>query len=159
MTLTPKSRSVYFRILTLILLLILSGSCDRQTGSVQKNENNSRLAGTWIIQSRIVDEVESPIAERFVRFVFDTNGLFQSTYRGEKTQEWIQAGDGAFSYDPPLLTLYWDSGATARLLVVESGPERLVFHHGRNLAPLDNQEPDEVFIRQKIEKCPVRKPS
>ena len=78
---------------------------------------------------------------------------------GKRTQEWIQAGDGAFSYDPPLLTLYWDSGATARLLVVESGPERLVFHHGRNLAPLNNQEPDEVFSRQKTEKGPVKKPS
>jgi hypothetical protein len=156
---THKSASGYLRIITLILLVVLSISCDRQTGSVQKNENNSRLAGTWIIQSRIIDDVESPVDERFVRFVFDANGLFQSTYRGERTQEWIQAGDGAFSYDPPLLTLYWDSGATARLLVVESGPDRLVFHHGRNLAPLNNQEPEEVFSRQKTEKGPVKKPS
>ena len=146
---THKSASVYLRIITLILLVVLSISCDRQTGSVQKNENNSRLAGTWIIQSRIIDDVESPVDERFVRFVFDANGLFQSTYRGERTQEWIQAGDGAFSYDPPLLTLYWDSGATARLLVVESGPDRLVFHHGRNLVPLNNQEPDGGFFPAK----------
>jgi hypothetical protein len=154
-----KLAPVYLRTITLILLVLLSVSCDRQTGSVHKNENNSRLAGTWIIQSRIIDEVESPVDERIVRFVFDTNGLFRSTYRGEKSQEWIQAGDGAFSYDPPLLTLYWDSGATARLLVVESGPDRLLFHHGRNLAPLNNQEPDEVFSRQKTEKGPVKKPS
>jgi hypothetical protein len=156
---TLKLAPSFFRTITLILLVVLSVSCDRQTGSVQKNENNSRLAGTWIIQSRIIDEVQSPADERIVRFVFDTNGLFQSTYRGERTQEWIQAGDGAFSYDPPLLTLYWDSGATASLLVVESGPDRLVFHHGRNLAPLNNQEPDEAFSRQKTEKGPVKKPS
>ena len=143
----------------LILVSILLVSCDRQTGSVPKNENNSRLAGTWLIQSRIVDGADSPADERFIRFVFDADGLFSSEYRGEKNQEWIQAGNGAFSYQPPLLTLYWDSGATATLLVVESGPERLVFHHGRNLAPLVNQEPDEVFARQKMEKGPVRKPS
>ncbi|MGO9117557.1 MAG: hypothetical protein ACLQPD_08090 [Desulfomonilaceae bacterium] len=156
---TLKLAPFYSRTITLILLVVLCISCDRQTGSVQKNENNSRLAGTWIIQSRIIDEVESRVDERFVGFVFDANGLFRSTYRGERTQEWIRAGDGAFSYDPPLLTLLWDSGATARLLVVESGPERLIFHHGRNLAPLNKQEPDEVFSRQKTEKGPVKKPS
>jgi hypothetical protein len=156
---TLKLAPFYSRTITLILLVVLSVSCDRQTGSVQNNENNSRLAGTWIVESRIIDEVESPVNERFVRFLFDTNGLFRSTYRGERTQEWIQAGDGAFSYDPPLLTLHWDSGATARLLVVESGPERLIFHHGRNLAPLNKQEPDEVFSRQRTEKGPAKKPS
>ena len=143
----------------LILVTILLISCDRQMGSVPKNESNSQLAGTWLIQSRIIDGADSPTDERFIGFVFDADGLFYSKYRGEKNQEWIQAGNGAFSYHPPLLTLYWDSGATATLLVVESGPERLVFHHGRNLAPLINQEPDEVFARQKMEKGPVRKPS
>jgi len=143
----------------LILLSILLISCDRQTGSVQRNENNTRLAGTWIIQSRIINGVASPADERFIGFAFGADGLFKAKYRGETNQDWIRAGDGTFSYDPPLLTLYWDSGATAALLVVESGPERLVFHHGRNLAPLINQEPDEVFTRQKTEKGPVRKPS
>lgn len=143
----------------LIFLSILLVSCDRQTITVQKNDSNSLLAGTWIIQSRIIDGVDSPADESFLGFVFDADGLFKSKYRGEKSQEWTRAGEGAFLYNPPLLTLYWDSGDTATLLVVESGPDRLVFHHGRNLAPLINQEPDEVFARQKPEKGPVRKPS
>jgi hypothetical protein len=145
--------------LALIFVTVLLLSCDRQPGAMQKKPSNPLLAGTWIIQSRIINGVASPAGERFVRFAFDANGLFKAKYRGEKNQDWIWAGEGAFSYDPPYLTLYWDSGATAALLVVESGPERLVFHHGRNLAPLINQEPDEVFARQKTEKGPVRKPS
>jgi len=150
---------LYTPVAALIFLSVLLLSCDRQTGAIQKNENNSRLAGTWVIQSRIIDGVESPADQRFIGFVFNADGLFSSKYRGEKSQGWIRAGEGAFSYNPPVLTLYWDSGAIATLLVVESGPERLVFHHGRNLAPLLNQEPDEVFARQKPEKGPIRKPS
>ena len=156
---TLKSPRFYTPAVALIFLSVLLVSCDRQTGTFQKSQSNSLLAGTWIIQSRIIDGVDSPADERFIGFVFDAGGLFNSKYRGEKNQDWIQAGEGAFSYDPPLLTLYWDSGAIATLLVVESGPERLVFHHGRNLSPLINQEPDEVFARQKTEKGPVRKPS
>ncbi len=155
----PKLAPAFLRIITLILFFLLSVSCDPKTRSVQENENNTRLAGTWIIQSRIIDGVASPVNERFIGLVFDKGGLFRSTYREERSQEWIRAGEGAFSYDPPLLTLYWDSGATARLLVVESSPEQLIFHHGRNLAPLNNQEPDEIFSRQKTDKGPVKKPS
>ncbi len=156
---TVKSSQFHIPAVALIFLGVLLVSCDRQTGTVQKNESNSLLAGTWVIKSRIIDGVDSPANERFIRFVFDADGLFNSKYRGDENQEWIHAGEGSFSYDPPLLTLYWDSGAIATLLVVEAGPERLVFHHGRNLVPLINQEPDEVFARQKVEKGPVRTPS
>ncbi len=152
-------KSVHISKLLLILLIFTSASCDRQTGSIQKNENNSQLLGTWTIQSRIVDDRESAVDQRFIRFIFDSDGLFRSEYRGEANQGWIRAGEGAFSYDPPFLTLYWDSGATAPLLIHTSGPERLVFHHGRNLTPLKDQEPDEVFAREKTEKGPVKKPS
>jgi hypothetical protein len=152
-----------FRFLTPAAALIFLGglllSCDRQTATISPNPSNSLLAGTWIIQSRVIDGVASPAEERFIRFAFGADGLFKAKYRGEKNQDWIRAGEGAFSYDPPVLTLYWDSGATAALLVVESNQERIVFHHGRDLAPLVNQEPDEVFTRQKTEKGPVRKPS
>jgi hypothetical protein len=145
--------------IALITAGMLLPSCDHQSGTTQKNQNNSRLAGTWIIQSRIIDGVASPANERLVEFTFDSDGLFKSKYRGEKDQDRIRAGEGAFSYQPPILTLYWDSGATATLLVFETAQEELVFHQGRNLAPLMNQEPDEVLVRQKTGKGPVRKPS
>jgi hypothetical protein len=155
----PKLWIFRFTAIALITAGILLSSCDHQSGTTQKNQNNSRLAGTWIIQSRIIDGVASPANERFIEFTFDADGLFKSRYRGEKDQDWIRAGEGAFSYQPPLLTLYWDSGATATLLAVETAQEELVFHQGRNLAPLTNQEPDEVLVRQKTAKGPVRKPS
>jgi len=157
--LTFRLRFTSLPLIVFTLLSLSLTSCDRQTGISQKNENNSQLAGTWIIKSRIVDGAELPADQRQIRFVFEPSGLFKANYRGEQIQDWIRAGDGSFSYDPPILTLYWDSGATATLLVVEAESDRLVLHHGRNLVPLVNQDPTEIFTRQIIEKGPVRKPS
>ncbi len=91
-----------------------------------------------------------------MKLVLNSDGAFIANYRGEINQEWILAGQGAFSYDPPTLNLYWDTGRVINLLVDESQPDRLVLHHGKNIAPLKDQEPDEVFVRFKGEKGPTR---
>jgi hypothetical protein len=134
-----------------IVALLSSFSCGNDTASVRKSENNSRLVGTWILQSRVVGETEAPARERLIEFVFSGNDLFRSRYRGDSAQDWIGAGQGSFRYDPPYLTLYWDSGARAILLVADEGAERIRVHHGRNLVPGANQDPDEIFIREKAD--------
>ncbi|MBI5249688.1 MAG: hypothetical protein HY912_09350 [Desulfomonile tiedjei] len=108
------------------------------------------------MKSRIVDENEVPVAQRFMRLALNPDGTFRADYRGESTQKWIKAGQGAFSYNPPMLTMHWESGATATLLVRAAEPDRMVLHHGRNMVPLAEQEPDEVFARMNPEKGPTR---
>ncbi|MBI4963846.1 MAG: hypothetical protein HY913_11270 [Desulfomonile tiedjei] len=108
---------------------------------------------------RLVEDREEPVDQRFLRLHLKEGGTFRADFRGEENQKWIRAGEGGFSYDPPLLTLFWDSGQVNSLLVREVQPEQLVIHHGRNLAPLKDQEPDEVFVRQKDAKGPTRGPS
>jgi hypothetical protein len=111
------------------------------------------------MKSRLVEDRADPVTQRLLRLHLKEDGTFRADYRGEESQEWIQPGGGGFSYEPPLLTLYWDSGQVITLLVRDAQPEQLVIHHGRNLAPLKDQEPDEVFIRQKETKGPTRGPS
>lgn len=106
--------------------------------------------------ARIVDGLEVPVGERVMKLTLHPDGTFLANYRGDITQDWILAGQGAYSYEAPMLNLYWDSGRVINLLVDESQPDRLVLHHGRNVAPLKDQEPDEVFSRHKGEKGPTR---
>ncbi len=135
----------------LSLIVLFSLSCGGPTGSIQKNENNSRLLGTWILHSRLSAETETPADQRQIKFTFLGNDLFSAQFRGDAVQEWIGAGRGSFSYEPPYLLLYWDSGATAALLVTEASTERIRIHHGRNLVPMAGQEPDELFVKQKTD--------
>ncbi|MGB6066050.1 MAG: hypothetical protein WBG50_14715 [Desulfomonilaceae bacterium] len=149
----------YMPVLGLLLFAGLIVSCSSQTGSVEKTADDSRLAGTWVLTSRIIKGQDVPATNRLMKLVFSNNGTFRSTYRGDEAQKWIAAGAGGFSYTPPLLTLYWDSGPVVRITVKETDPKRLLFHHGRNCVPLKNQDPDEIFVRQKSEKGPTRQPS
>ena len=146
-------------LICLCLLSLLAVSCGTETGKVETSAQASKIAGTWIIKSRLVDEKEAPVTQRFMKLHFKDNGTFQAGYRGEENQKWTHAGQGSFSYDPPLLTLFWDSGQVLTLLARQTEPDQLVIHHGRNLAPLKDQEPDEVFVRQKDVKGPTRGPS
>jgi hypothetical protein len=139
-----------------LLSLIVAG-CDTKPASTQKPDNAAALSGTWILKSKISpDGVESPVSQRFMKLTFRADGSFQAAYRGEETQSWIRAGQGGFSYHPPHLSLYWESGPVLTLLVREFQPERLLIHHGRSMIPLKDQEPDEVFVKQKSEKGPTR---
>jgi hypothetical protein len=142
---------------TLFSLLLLS--CGGPTTTEQKNDESRRLAGTWTLKTRIKDGVGSPVTERFMRLVLKENGTFFADYKGEESQRWIRAGQGGFSYSPPMLQFYWDNGPVVTLIVVEAEQGRLLVHHGRNLVPLKNQEPDEVFVGETPQKGPTRKPA
>jgi hypothetical protein len=149
----------YILVLGLFLLGILVISCTSQPKSAEKTDVGSRLAGTWVLASKIVEGQDVPATTRFMKLIFNSNGTFRAIYRGNERQAWIRAGAGGFSYTPPLLTLFWDSGSVVTIVVEEKDLEHLRFHHGRSLIPLKNQEPDEIFVRQKTEKGPTRQPS
>jgi hypothetical protein len=91
-----------------------------------------------------------------MKLTFNPDGSFLASYRGDGTQNWIRAGQGGFAYHPPYLSLHWETGPVLTLLVREADSERLLIHHGRNVIPLKDQEPDEIFVKQKIEKGPTR---
>jgi hypothetical protein len=131
-------------------------SCGSQGIAPQKTDRAQSVAGIWDLKARIADDTEAPVAQRFMRLALNPDGTFRADYRGDETQKWVRAGQGGFSYHPPLLTMHWESGATSTLLVRDSGQDRMVLHHGRNMAPLADQEPDEVFVRTKPEKGPTR---
>ena len=131
-------------------------SCQSPSKDSASKDNKSRIVGQWLMTARIVDGAEVPATERVMKLALNTDSTFLAYYRGEMNQDWILAGQGAFSYDAPMLNLYWDSGRVINLLVDESQPDKLVLHHGRNVAPLADQEPDEIFVRHKGEKGPTR---
>lgn len=142
---------------TLFTLFIVS--CGTPSTTEQKTDESGRLAGTWTLTSRIKDGVSGPVTERFLRLVLKDNGTFHADYKGEESQRWIRAGQGGFSYSPPLLQFYWDNGQVVTLLVVEFEPGKLVVHHGRNMVPLKDQEPEEIFVGETPQKGPTRKPA
>jgi outer membrane lipoprotein-sorting protein len=152
-------RSVPLRpiiILCLISSVLFFISCGNQSGSTTNTKDAARLSGIWDLKSRILDDSETTVNQRYMRLALNTDGTFRAEYRGEATQKWVKAGQGAFSYSPPLLTMHWESGATSTLLVRASEPDRIVLHHGRNMVPFAEQDPDEVFVRLNPEKGPTR---
>jgi len=148
------------RAVSIACLGLLALSCSKQSaGTSVKNEHLARIAGTWTLQARMTDGVESPAKQRLMRLLLSSDGTFTTNYKGEESQGWIRAGMGGFSYEPPFLNLYWENGASVTLLVTELEADRILVHHGRNQVPLKDQEPEEIFVRQKIERGPTRKPS
>jgi hypothetical protein len=154
---TPRCRLTALLCLAAGLALFVA-SCGDKAVTIPKNENTSRLVGTWILKTRIADGAESPVTERQMRLYFKDDQTFRAEFRGEESQNWITAGAGSFSYSPPVLTLYWDAGQTLTLLTEERGGDTMLIHHGRNFVPLKDQEPQEIFIRAKAA-GPTRQPS
>ena len=148
---------------TLCAVLLLSGllmGCAEQSPNLESASANSRMiAGSWVLKTRVSGGSAQPAQDRIMRLNLTPRGTFTAYYRGDATQKWIRAGEGGFSYVPPLMTLFWDNGAKVTLLVTEEGPDRIRVHHGRNLAPLKNQDPDEIFVKQKTGRGPTRSPS
>lgn len=145
--------------IALVLISFLVSACSTEQAKVQKKDESAKIAGTWVMKSRIVGDLEEPAKQRLVRLHLRDTGTFRAEYRGDDSQQWITAGRGGFSYEPPYITLFWDSGQVLTLMVREAAPDNLLVHHGRNLAPLKDQEPDETFDRQKDTKGPTRQPS
>ena len=143
---------------TLAAALLLT-SCARDTQLRDPQDQAGLLSGTWILGSRIEDGKEVPVKERFMKLVLHDDGTYRAEYRGDATQQWIVAGQGAFSFVPPVVRFFWDSGDVTTFLVVERDPNRLHLHHGATLAPLKEQEPDEVYQRETSGTPASKKPS
>ncbi len=144
-------------LVSLATLCILLLSCGNQTStSEKKSDQKGALAGKWLLQARFVNGVEVPVHDRIFELTFDKEGTFQAYYQGDASQKWVRAGQGRYSYAPPLLTLYWESRTTSTLLVDELNPDRMRLHRGRTTVPMKDQEPDEIFTRWKVEKGPTK---
>lgn len=152
-------RIKFLSFLTCVLTAaIIAVSCESKP-SKQTGADTQQILGTWTLKSRITDGLEAPATERLMRLTLNPDGTFRALYRGDETQNWIKAGQGAFAFEPPYVTLYWESGAVITIMVSQMEPDQLLVHHGRNLVPLKDQEPEEIFTRQKVEKGPTRGPS
>jgi hypothetical protein len=159
--LTPSAIPIplHTRLIGFVLAAFLVCSCSTEPAKVQKQDESAKLAGTWIMKSRIVNDKPEPVSQRLMKLHFGEAGTFRAEYRGDASQPWVTAGRGGFSYEPPYVTLFWDSGQVLTLMVREASGDQLTMHHGRSLAPLANQEPDEEFERHKETKGPTRQPS
>ena len=144
-----------------ICLLWIAGfvaltSCQDHKSTQKIKEPPDELIGAWVLSDRVIDGQLTPIQDGIIKLTFRKTGKFQASFQGQPNQKWVEAGQGVFSYDPPLLSLYWDSGRVVPLLLSELSSESLRFHHGRTTVPLKDQEADEVFKRLKPEKGPTR---
>ena len=83
-------------ILGLLLLGTLTVSCTSQPKSAEKNGEASRLTGTWVLTSKVVDGKDVPVTSRLMKLVFNNNGTFRAIYKGDEGQGWIAAGTGGF---------------------------------------------------------------
>ncbi len=91
----------YIPILGLLLLGTLAVSCTDNPKSAEKRWDASRLNGTWVLTSKVVEGQDTPVTSRLMKLVFNNNGTFRAIYRGDEGQAWIAAGAGGFSYAPP----------------------------------------------------------
>lgn len=155
-----KSHDYSFPLILFCLLAVhavLLIGCQSKSQAPEGVNRADRLQGTWTLMARIVDGQELPASQRVMRLTFNDKGTFTAEYRSDNDQGWIRPGKGVFRYLPPILSLHWDSGAVTTLLVTEMNEDRILVHHGRNLVPLRDQEPEEIFERQKLEKGPTQK--
>lgn len=131
-------------------------ACQEHRAQTKTKEAPPELLGTWVLTNRIIDGQDTPVQERLIKLTFKKEGVFQASYKGEPRQAWISAGRGAFVCNPPMLSLFWDSGRVVPLLIGELTSERLRVHHGRNTVPIKDQEPDEIFQKAPQEKGPTK---
>ncbi|AFM24246.1 hypothetical protein [Desulfomonile tiedjei] len=144
------------RFAILVTMALFLTACLGQSNAPQRSDQGIALAGIWDLKARVENEAENPVTQRFMRLAFNPDGTFRAEYRGDESQKWVRAGQGGFSFRPPVLNMHWDSGAISTLLVQNSDPDRMVLHHGRNMVPLAEQDPDEVFVKLKSDKGPTR---
>jgi hypothetical protein len=123
--------------------LLLIGCSNQDTAS--KESGSSNLVGVWQLKARIIDEKEIPAEDRIMKIIFEPNNFFKAMYKGTKDQDWIKAGQGGYVYKAPYLSLHWENGRLLSLYIKELASNRMLIHHGKSLAPMKDQEPDEVF--------------
>lgn len=150
-----KNFTVLFSYTGCVICLALFVSCQEQ--KVQRSiESHPELIGTWVLTDRIIDGIKQLAQDRIVKLVFKSDGTFATSYRGDNRQQWVHAGRGAYLYDSPYLSLHWDSGRVVPLLLSDLNSESFKAHHGREMAPLKEQEPDEIFKKVKKEMSPTQ---
>jgi hypothetical protein len=120
--------------------------CSKDTSAPSRINKASQLAGTWKLESRIIEDHVVPAQNRQLRLQFNKDSTFEAFYRPTSQQQWVKAGSGALLYDPPNLVMFWDDGRETQLVVLEHDNKKLKIHHGRNLAPLEDQRPQELFL-------------
>jgi hypothetical protein len=143
----PTRVHALFQLLLLLGCLVIS-SCGPDADVGRPPAKPDELAGAWILESRLSDGLTVPARERQMKLVLTDEGTFKASFRWDDSQEWTTAGEGAFAYIPPHLEFHWDSGPTTVFLVVEKSPDRLRLHQGRSLAPMRDDEPDQIFVKQ-----------
>lgn len=144
-----------FGLITSLLLLLIS--CSEQKSSTPPNKEALKtLTGTWTLKARIVDGAEVPAKESLLRLIINGDRTFRADFRSDESHKWVKAGQGAASFDPPFLKLYWELQPPITLLAHEKEPGVLLIHRGRNLAPLKDQDADELYVKQTVEKGPTR---
>jgi hypothetical protein len=134
--------------LALILTVCFIGGCSKDSISRRTENKAQELAGTWKLKSRIIEEHVVPAEKRQLLFEFNKDSTFKTFYRPESGEKWVKAGEGALLYEPPNLVMYWDDGRETHLIVLERNEKLLKVHHGRNLAPLEDQRPQELFVSE-----------
>jgi hypothetical protein len=149
------NKKLFLFIISSILLVSLF-ACSDQSKTTETPPSNQNIVGTWVLQSRIIDGQETPVRDRIMKLQFNSNGTFTAFYKGEESQNWIRAGKGGFSFKRPYINLYWESGQNLTLMAEDKAQDKMILHHGRNLAPLGTQEPEDVFVKQVTEKGPTK---
>lgn len=122
-----------------------------QSGTTDPSPETKSFAGTWVLKARVEKGKEEPAATRQMVLDLSRDGTFEARYRGNPDQEWIKAGSGAYTYLDRMLTFYWDSGGQMTMMVVQRDNGRMVLHQGRSLVPLRDQEPQEIYVKEKPE--------
>ncbi len=145
--------ALLYAVVTVVITFLFG--CQGES-KVPQDPNISKLTGVWLLTARVIDGREQPADQRILKLIFTDKGAFSTEFRGEKDQQWIRPGGGVFTFSPPLLTLYWDSGSVTTLALQELAKDRLLLHHGRNFVPLRDQEPDEIYQRQAMANAPKR---
>lgn len=136
----------------LLTCLIMTACGKNSTTSEEAPNQAEKLAGVWKLKSRIIEGHVTPADIRQLRFEFKENATFEAFYRYDDSMEWTKAGQGALMYEPPVLVMYWEDGREVRLIVLERTDKILRVHHGRNLVPLEDQIPQELFVTEKTSK-------
>ncbi len=140
---------MFLRVICSLIVIALLVGCFKESPTIPSNEQAKLLEGTWAIKSRVTAEgVEQLAPDRQMKLTLTGTGLFKAQYRGDSGQQWIALGQGAFSYDPPWVTFYWDSGRITAITVLDKGSDTMKIRHGRNLAPVEGGEPDEIYAKE-----------
>ncbi len=150
-----KNLSIFAIYTLCFFCLVLMISC-QEKGVQSSSEVHPELVGTWVLTARTIQGQETPAKDRVLKLTFRKDGTFETSYQGETSQAWVQAGQGGYSYIAPILSLHWDSGRVVPLLITNLTSESFRAHHGRDLTPLKDQEPDEIFMKVQNQKGPTR---